>query len=618
MQQTIVYVILAVAVGYALVRIVRTLQGRGDCGCGRGHDCPHNRGERTDSGCKGCTHSHNQSLSVATMLTLSALTATANVGSMPRAEAAIVGIDAAAAAQLITDLAGQPDTELHHLIMAKDGIVIAEFHSTPFRATDGHNQFSASKMLTALAVGLAVDDGLLALDDKVVDHLQDKLPATVTPALQAITIKHLLTMTSGKRVATDIRSFSNNWAKRWLALPGIEPGQKFAYDTMTPFMLSAIVQRATGRTMLSYLYDRILQPMGITDVEWEMSPDSINTGGWGVRCSTESMAMLGQLLLRRGVWHGQQLISADWIDRMTSDQLTPMGVDPGHGDNYKWGYGYLMWRCPWSTGYRAEGNLGQFVIVDTALKLVLAFNAAAPDQSRLLPVIRQSLQRLATQTVNPASQEQLDSLCQQMSLPLVSGQQWSGSHDYLRLELKDNYFDIKSIALSRQNGHALATLRHPDNTTDTLPLGYNQWLYAPLQGKPYYYIDARNRYSGMTQGFAAAGNYAWASSSRLLAQIYYVDWYSGILLDIDLAQQQLTATANQSPQWHEPIDFGISYISTATYDVNQDGNVDIADLNEVINTMLGKTHHHCDVNDDGTVDIVDINQMINALLGWTD
>ena len=53
-------------------------------------------------------------------------------------------------------------------------------------------------------------------------------------------------------------------------------------------------------------------------------------------------------------------------------------------------------------------------------------------------------------------------------------------------------------------------------------------------------------------------------------------------------------------------------------DLSEDNKVDIADLNEVINTMLGKTHHHCDVNDDGTVDIVDINQIINALLGWTD
>ena len=185
---------------------------------------------------------------------------------LPRSATNRQGVGSEALMQLINDLRSQPFTELHHLVVVKNGNIITEIHAAPYRATDTHNQFSASKMLTALAVGLAVQDGKLSLDDKLGD----------------ISVRHLLTMTSGKQVNTQIRDTSDNWMESWLALPGTAPGKKFAYDTMSAFILSALVQRATGCTMLDYLRERIFQPMGITDVEWELSPDGINTGGWGV------------------------------------------------------------------------------------------------------------------------------------------------------------------------------------------------------------------------------------------------------------------------------------------------------------------------------------------------
>ena len=435
-----------------------------------------------------------------------------------------------ALAQLVNDLRLQPFTELHHLVVVKNGHVVTELHATPYRATDPHNQFSASKMLTALAVGLAVQDGNLSLDDKVGD----------------ITVRHLLTMTSGKQV-TQIRDTSDNWVESWLALPGTAPGKTFAYDTMNSFVLSAIVQRATGSTILELLNKRIFQPMGINDVEWEQSPDGISTGGWGVRCSTVTMAMLGQLVLQRGQWGGEQLIDAQWIDAMTHDQLEAMGIKLTHTDDYNHGYGYQMWLNARLGTVRAQGNFGQLVYISPADSLVIAVNAATSDQLAILRVVQRDASLLSS---NRATNKSLPSNL--LAMPFPQGQSWSYDSDTLLVTLASNKHGIQSLELRRDSVRTWLDICKDDGTSEHIALGYNHWEYSQLAGTPPYNIGAKNRFSGMESGFHVAGAYAWRQG-KLVVKLYYVDWYSALELAIDLNTGQVTLTDNTAANHPEVI-----------------------------------------------------------------
>ena len=435
-----------------------------------------------------------------------------------------------ALAQLVNDLRLQPFTELHHLVVVKNGRVVTELHATPYRATDPHNQFSASKMLTALAVGLTVQDGNLSLDDKVGD----------------ITVRHLLTMTSGKQV-TQIRDTSDNWVESWLALPGTTPGKTFAYDTMNSFVLSAIVQRATGSTILELLNERIFQPMGINDVEWEQSPDGISTGGWGVRCSTVTMAMLGQLVLQRGQWDGEQLIDAQWIDAMTHDQLEAMGIKLTHTDDYNHGYGYQMWLNARPGTMRAQGNFGQLVYISPADSLVIAVNAATSDQLAILRVVQRDASLLSS---NRATNKSLPNNL--LALPFPQGQSWSYDSDTLLVTLASNKHGIQSLELRRDGARTWLDICKDDGTSERVALGYSHWEYNQLAGTPPYNIGAKNRFSGMEAGFHVAGAYAW-QLGKLVVKLHYVDWYSALELAIDLNTGQVTLTDNTAANHPEVI-----------------------------------------------------------------
>ena len=518
MQLFIVLLIIALALAYTLWRLVRTLRGHGDCGCGCGKNCPNCHGRKRDTRHDKCC----------LLMALVALTAHSAAGGC-------------SVAQMVRDIRLLPNTELHHLVVIKDGQLIAQEHVMPCRATDRHNQFSACKALTALAAGLAIGDGKLSLDTKVVDLFGDKCPASPSDELRALTVRHLLTMTSGKAVTTAIRDTTDDWAGAWLALPGTQPGRQFAYDTMTSFMVSAAVQRATGRTVLDLLTERILRPMGIDDVEWESSPDGITTGGWGLRCSTLSMARIGWLLLQRGQWRGRQLVDGAWVDQMVADQLPSLGIHVTHSDEFQHGYGFQIWRCALDGAYRAQGNYGQLLVVSPSASMVVAVNAVTDNQSELLRVVERDMAHFSgtAGSAVPATTEH------------CSNRQWPCAP--MRLLLADNNHGISVLEVRRQGDTLTLLIDSAGGGRQQVPLGCGQWLYTPLQGQPPYNIGARNRFSGMDSGFTVAARYAVRMGGQLEVQLRYVDWYSAVTLLIDPAARQVVITDNKAPAQPERV-----------------------------------------------------------------
>ena len=301
-----------------------------------------------------------------TLLFVACLSLQAQINDLPRTSPEAVGLRSEQVAALFDSLLAYPRTEIHSCIVMRHGKVVGEMYPAPFRADYPHTQFSCSKTFVAAAVGIAVGEKKLRLSDKLVSFFPDKLPDIVSWQLKSITVEDLLTMRSGFAVDSKIRNVSRQWIRDYLAHPmNAKPGKLFQYDSIDTYLLSAIVQKATGKTLLDYLNEKLFRPLNIYNVKWELSPEGICTGGWGLYIQAESLAKFGQLLLQRGRWHGHQLIPANWVD----DMMTL------HAKNSKGeGYGYQMWMCDYPKAACANGVYGQYIVVVPTQDVVVVIN----------------------------------------------------------------------------------------------------------------------------------------------------------------------------------------------------------------------------------------------------
>lgn len=311
---------------------------------------------------------------------------------LPRSTPLAEGVDPAAVRRLVDRLDGLED--VHSVMVLRHGAVIAESWWHPHTADRPHTMFSVSKSFTSTAIGLAVHEGLLTLDDKVVDLLPDDLPADPGEQLRAMRVRDLLTMTTGHSASTmegidrTISLPGDRWARAILALPvEHDPGTHFVYNTGATYLLSAIMHRLTGERLLDYLAPRLLAPLGITHAAWEQDPDGIDTGGFGLSITTEEMAAFGQLYLSGGGWGGEQLVPAEWVAAATTKQV-PNG--PHDWPDWNQGYGYQFWRCR-NGAYRADGAFGQYIVVWPEKDVVIAMTSGLSDLQSVLDVVWDTL-----------------------------------------------------------------------------------------------------------------------------------------------------------------------------------------------------------------------------------
>lgn len=286
--------------------------------------------------------------------------------------------------------------DLHSLMILRHGKVVYEEWFGDNAANKPHILNSVSKTFTATAIGFAVQEKLLTVDDKMIDYFQDYLPAEVSANLKEVKIKDLLTMSVGhdKDPSGEVRKLTEpgDWERKFLATPvEHKPGTKFVYNSLATYMLSAIIQKVTGETVLDYLYPRLLRPLGIVGARWDMSPSNVNTGGWGLFVKTEDMAKMGQFMLQKGKWNGKQLLSEAWFDEATSSKIQQAPVWTPNDKKIKesdWvqGYGYQIWRCR-HNAYRADGANGQFIIVLPEKDAVIVTTANINDMQAEINLI---------------------------------------------------------------------------------------------------------------------------------------------------------------------------------------------------------------------------------------
>lgn len=276
---------------------------------------------------------------------------------------------------------------LHSFMLVRHGHVVAEAWWAPEAAEKAHVLWSLSKSFTSTAVGLAVAEGKLSIDDPVLKFFPDKAPAEPSDNLKAMTVRDLLTMSAGHSDEVNLRG-ETDWIRAFLAHPvPHKPGTHFRYNTPATFMQSAIVQKVTGQTVVDYLQPRLFGPLGIAAPKWDANPQGISIGGYGLYLQTEDIAKFGQMYLQNGVWQGKQLVPEDWVALATSKQV-PNGSNPE--SDWNQGYGFQFWRSRHGA-YRGDGKDGQFCVVLPDQDAVIVLTANTGNMQDELNVVWEKL-----------------------------------------------------------------------------------------------------------------------------------------------------------------------------------------------------------------------------------
>lgn len=243
-----------------------------------------------------------------------------------------------------------------------------------------NNVYSVSKTVTALAFGIAREEGLLDLDDRIVDHVP--APAeSLGEGVEGITLRHLLTMTSGSPVTAfaDDERDDPDLAARFLRTDLVaEPGQKYEYSNGSTFMVARAIAARAGSSLRDYLMPRLFEPLGIVNPQWHATRDGHSWGATGLHLRSGQLAAIGELLLARGSRDGRQLVPAAWIDALHAEDTW---VRTGWEDQENARYGFGVWGSTPQGSWRADGAYGQFLLVMPEQDAVIAISSHLEGRS---------------------------------------------------------------------------------------------------------------------------------------------------------------------------------------------------------------------------------------------
>jgi CubicO group peptidase (beta-lactamase class C family) len=280
---------------------------------------------------------------------------------------------------------------LKSLIVIQDGNVVIEKYMHGGAPDLTIDLRSASKSILSAILGIAIRGGYIkGIDQKVMDFFPDYSLDELDPRIPALTIEHLVTMTSGFKVKENAETYqglyeSSDWIGHILNLPmNSNPGEKFNYLSLNAHLLSAIIARATGMSMLAYTKQVLFLPLSIEQVVWEQDPQGYFIGGWGMSLKARDMANFGMLYLNNGKIGQMQVVPSHWVKQSTTARSGMIGTYYSRWDK-NYGYGYLWWIRRLDTDIDipfALGHGGQrIVILPTANSVIVTQAEPSVDSS---------------------------------------------------------------------------------------------------------------------------------------------------------------------------------------------------------------------------------------------
>lgn len=327
---------------------------------------------------------------------------------LPRCKPEEEGISSEYLRKFMEELAHNDKIHTQGIMIARNGRIILEAAFKPYDLKTWRVTHSLSKTIVGIATGIAIEQGLFALDDTVASIFHKTYLPILGNRKKGITIRNLLTMSSGISYNEVGSLIDTEWTKNILESQVVfEPGKEFAYNSMNSYLLSAIIQERSGITLFEYAKKYIFEPMNIMNVHWENSPEDKTKAGWGLYITLEDRMKLGQLFLNEGKWEGVQIVPKSWIKEMMNCWM----VTPEYMNVY--GYGYQGWIGKRKGSFIFNGVLGQNTIVYPDLNMVISVASSNTElfvKSRVMDVIDKYFSVPEFQPVEPLQKNQHDYL----------------------------------------------------------------------------------------------------------------------------------------------------------------------------------------------------------------
>lgn len=377
---------------------------------------------------------------------------------------------------------------VHSFILMRHGRIIAEMWRKPYSKEYPHRLYSTSKSFISCGIGIAAEEGLLSLDDKLVKFFPEKLPVNPDPAMDKITLRHLLSMNSGHAVcqieeAMDVPGTkdTSDWIDKYLAtkLP-YTPGTHFAYNSGNTYMLSAILQKVSGMKARDYLMERLFIPLGIENPYWQECPSGRTLGGWGLELTTSQLASFTQMLLNKGRVGNRQIVPEWYIDEATSFQS-----DNSSNANPDWriGYGYQFWRSQHNC-FRGDGWGGQYAFVCPEHDFTMTITAGLMcDMQQILnffyEIILPAFHNKSLEADEKAVSE-LKNYLSSRKIPLASGGLYKRMAD-TSYDLEDNEYGFKKLSVSFNSDSVTLELESIDGTCEKIKGGFAKHITGELK-----------------------------------------------------------------------------------------------------------------------------------------
>jgi CubicO group peptidase (beta-lactamase class C family) len=305
---------------------------------------------------------------------------------------------------------------LHSLLISRNGCLIVEAYWPPYTRERKHYLNSATKVVLSALVGIAVHDGRLREDATVMSYLPESAAASDDPRRRVITIRHLLTMSSGiawhqspPDNTSDDMGHSPDWVRFILERPmAADPGTVTNYSNGDSHLLSAALQNAVGETALDFAQTRLFTPLGIQDVAWDHDPQGRSIGSAALQLRPIDMMKIGLLYLGGGRFESRRILDSGWVER----SLSAHGKMPAKGDPVA--YGYYWWLYPERNVAEAWGGAGQRIAMIRDLKVAVVMTAddandypRSPLAGRLYDLIRASAKSTERLRPNPLAASEL-------------------------------------------------------------------------------------------------------------------------------------------------------------------------------------------------------------------
>ena len=300
-----------------------------------------------------------------------------NPSPLPRCTPESVGVLSRAVLDCLRALCHE-QTTMNGFMAARHGKVFAECWWAPYGPDLVHCNHSFGKSYTATAIGIAAGEGLVKLDERMVDIFADEIEARgIVPAegVDRITVEHVLTMTNGMARMPDMRG---DFIAHYFSTPVVhEPGTRFLYNSTGSCMLGAIVEKRSGQSLKQYLTPRLFEKIGIDPdaFVWRRFRDLPIDAEPGTFARTEDNLRLAMLYLNGGRWNGNQVLPEDFVRRALSVHVST--ADAPEQKDGRCGYGYQLWACSLPGLYRFDGGQGQFGLIWPEKDIVVSIHEGA-------------------------------------------------------------------------------------------------------------------------------------------------------------------------------------------------------------------------------------------------